>query len=84
MWKHSASASFPVSNGIRQGAVSSPLLFCIYLDGLVLRLENTKVGCLGDYKCYANDLTLLVSSATAMRIVLIMCEGVMQTELHVI
>jgi hypothetical protein len=78
-WNHIASAPFPVLNGVRQGAVCSPVFFCVYLDGLLQRLENTKAGCfVGNFYlgalCYADDLTLLAPSATAMRILLSTCE----------
>lgn len=78
-WNHTASNPFPVLNGVRQGAVCSPVLFCVYLDGLLLRLKNTKIGCfVGNFYlgalCYADDLTLLAPSATAMRILLNTCE----------
>lgn len=78
-WNHSASAPFPVLNGVRQGAICSPVLFCVYLDDLLLRLENTRVGCyVGNFYlgalCYADDLTLLAPSASAMRILLSTCE----------
>ena len=34
-WKQSYSDSFFVSNGVRQGSVLSPILFRVYLDGLL-------------------------------------------------
>ena len=34
-----------LSNGVRQGSVLSPILFCIYLDGLLEALSDTNVGC---------------------------------------
>ena len=33
-WKSSLSSSFGVSNGVRQGGVSSPILFTVYIDEL--------------------------------------------------
>ena len=42
-WEQSYSRSFGVSNGVQQGSVLSPILFCIYLDGLLEALSNTKV-----------------------------------------
>ena len=34
---------FNVKNGVRQGAVSSHILFCVYINELQLR--NLKIGC---------------------------------------
>ena len=34
-WNGGFSQSFSVSNGVRQGAVSSPIFFCIYVDQLI-------------------------------------------------
>ena len=39
------SHSFFVSNGVRQGSVLSPVLFAVYLDGLLQKLSKTGVGC---------------------------------------
>ena len=71
-WNGSFSDSFRVSNGVRQGAVSSPILFSIYIDdlfsllrssGLGCRLNNQFYGCLG----YADDLLLLSASRTGLQ-----------------
>ena len=61
-----------VSSGIRQGSGLSPILFCIYLDGLLEALGDTNVGChWGGYfagaVCYADDIVLLAPSASALR-----------------
>ena len=40
---------FVAVNGVKQGGVLSPLLFCVYLDGLLIALSKSKVGCfIGD------------------------------------
>ena len=36
---------FPISNGTRQGSVLSPILFAIYLDGLLSKLRRNGLGC---------------------------------------
>ena len=63
-WNDKLSKSFKVSNGVKQGGVLSPVLFCLYLDVLLNKLYNTGVGCyLGPYFCgalaYADDVILL-------------------------
>ena len=44
-WDMCLSEPFSVSNGVRQGSVISPHLFAVYLDGLLLELCNSGVGC---------------------------------------
>ena len=66
------SYSFNVTNGVRQGAVSSPLLFSIYINklfdilrtsGLGCRIANVFYGCFE----YADHLLLLSSSRSGLQ-----------------
>ena len=70
---------FEVSNGIRQGGVLSPILFSIYLDGLLDLLHTSGRGCYWEDHfsgafCYADDLTILAPSQNALRKMLALCE----------
>ena len=42
-WNDVLSEAFPVSNGVKQGAVLSPILYCIYTDGLFSLLRKRKL-----------------------------------------
>ena len=44
-WNGSSSYKFGMRNGVKQGAVLSALLYCIYVDGLFKTLRRKKVGC---------------------------------------
>ena len=44
-WNNSLSDSFCVSNGVRKGGVLSPILFAVYIDGLLEMLGSSGVGC---------------------------------------
>lgn len=44
-WMTSLSDSFPISNGIQEGGVLSPILFTIYTEDLLSDLHNMGVGC---------------------------------------
>ena len=78
-WNTSFSHRFPVLNGVRQGAVSSPLLFSIYIDGLIKELRLSGLGCRVDrffYGClgYADDLLLLSASRSGLQSMVAICE----------
>jgi hypothetical protein len=79
MWNGIYSNSFMVENGVKQGGIVSPILFCAYLDGLLKRLEDSKAGCyVGDLWvavfAYADDIVLLAPTARAMRVLLKICD----------
>ena len=77
-WKSFLSEPFCVSNGVRQGSVLSPFLFAVYLDGLLVELSKSGVGChwgsnfAGAFS-YADDVVLLAPCASALRTMLNIC-----------
>ena len=78
-WGSSCSQRFKVCNGVRQGAVSSPLLFSIYIDGLIKELRASGLGCrINDFffGClgYADDLLLLSASRSGLQSMVKVCE----------
>jgi Reverse transcriptase (RNA-dependent DNA polymerase) len=79
-WNGTRSNSFRVINGVRQGAILSPVLFCVYFDVLLNELSATGIGChIGLFfvgaLAYADDLVLLAPSANAMRRMLQICDA---------
>ena len=71
-WNNSLSYKFPIINGVRQGAVSSPLLFSVYINDLIDILRESGFGChLGSYfvGClgYADDILLLSGSRSGLQ-----------------
>jgi hypothetical protein len=79
-WNGVRSDLFHIRNGVRQGGILSPILFCVYIDGLLYRLMSSGVGCyigkhfLGSL-AYADDLSLLAPTPSAMRQLLGICES---------
>ena len=78
-WEGHTSAYFSTSNGIRQGGIASPVLYCIYMDYLLNKLKDEGVGCwIGSHYvgaiCYADDLTLLCPSVYGLQKMIQICE----------
>lgn len=78
-WNGIFSQSFSVSNGVKQGGIVSPVLFCVYIDGLLQSLDNLGVGCfIGDIfvgiLAYADDIVLIAPTPNAMRLMLRECD----------
>ena len=65
--KGNRSTSFRLTNGIREGAAASPILWAVYADGVLLVLRQSKLGChvagmwMGAVM-YADDLALLATN----------------------
>ena len=69
---------FSVTNGVWHGGVLSPILFTVYIDELLQRLQKLGVGCHWEGMfvgglCYADDLALIAPSAHALRRMLQVC-----------
>jgi hypothetical protein len=80
LWNGVYSNSFYVSNGVKQGAVISPVIFCIYYDNFLLALRSEGIGChIGGWfvgaVAYADDIVLFAPSANGMRRMLSICDG---------
>ena len=63
-WNNVLSETFSVNNGVKQGAVLSPILFCVNIDRLFSVLRRNRTGCWinGMYAGimgYADDMWLL-------------------------
>ena len=74
-WKSSYSDVFPIRNGVRQGAIASPVLFCFYMDALFKQLKNCGSGCMISHYYagihgYADDLLLLCPSRSGLQEIL--------------
>ena len=82
-WKGHYSSYFTTTNGIRQGSIASPTLFCVYMDELLQQLKAKGVGCwIGRHFVgaisYADDLTLLCPSIQGLQLMLNVCEAFAQ------
>ena len=71
-WNSDLSEEFPIRNGVRQGAVISPLFFSFYMDSLFNQLSQSGSGCqIGEFYAgcfgYADDLFLLSPSRKGLQ-----------------
>ena len=62
-WKGTLSDAFAIVNGVKQGAVISAILFCVYIDDLIKILRRRRDGCWIDKTfvgiiIYADDIVL--------------------------
>ena len=66
------SETYPVENGLMEGAILSPFLYTVFIDGLAKLLEKANLGCkiAGGWAgalYYADDLCLLANSPAEMQ-----------------
>ncbi|XP_026331998.1 uncharacterized protein LOC113239294 [Hyposmocoma kahamanoa] len=78
-WGGSFSGDYGLECGVRQGGLSSPKLFNLYINDLIVELSNERVGCTVDSVfinniSYAGDMALLCPSVGALRRLLGICE----------
>ena len=78
-WNSKKSSLFSIHNGVRQGAILSPCLFCVYLDSLLGNLRKSGLGChIGNLYFgalgYADDVILLSPSRKALQQMLDICQ----------
>lgn len=78
-WAGHQSSAFNCTNGLRQGGVASPILFSVYFDELLNRLQNSGAGCYVGHVftgavAYADDVTLMAPTLQGLNILLKVCE----------
>ena len=78
-WRNEHSQFFKVANGVKQGGVLSPILFGIYMDTLLIRLNEKDIGChLGSKYAgcfaYADDVVIMAPTVSAARQMITICE----------
>ena len=78
-WNGIHSEEFKVMNGVRQGAILSPCLFSLYINSLLLQLEDSGFGChVGNYyygcAAYADDIVLLSPTRNGLQEMFSICE----------
>lgn len=77
-WDTYVTQSFSTTNGVKQGGVLSPILFTVYIDTLLSRLESCGVGCyIGNTfmgaLAYADDVVLMAPTKYAIQQMLKIC-----------
>lgn len=78
-WAGSLSDMYRLGCGVRQGGLTSPRLFSLYMNKLIVELSRTNIGCHIDGICvnnisYADDMVLLSPTIGALRRLLLICE----------
>ncbi len=78
-WRDALSNPFDLNNGVKQGGVLSPILFTMYIDGLIDKLQHSGYGCyIGKMYAgvcgYADDIALAAPTVFALRKMIIICE----------
>ncbi|XP_053615263.1 uncharacterized protein LOC128678044 [Plodia interpunctella] len=78
-WANQLSVSYGLNCGVRQGGITSPKLFNLYINDLIVGLSNRHIGCrIDDISInnisYADDMVLLSPTVRALRELLGLCE----------
>ncbi|PZC79121.1 hypothetical protein B5X24_HaOG216810 [Helicoverpa armigera] len=83
-WAGTLSHSYGLECGVRQGGLTSPTLFNLYMNELIEGLSSTRVGCFIDGVSvnnisYADDMVLLSASVCVLRRLIAQCEDYART-----
>ncbi|XP_050557480.1 uncharacterized protein LOC118275989 [Spodoptera frugiperda] len=78
-WSGTHSTPYRLECGVRQGGLTSPKLFNLYVNALIERLSSTHVGCHVGGVClnnisYADDMVLLSASVCGLSKLIGICE----------
>ena len=79
-WSGARSFEFSVNNGVRQGAVSSAIIFAVYIDELLGLLKNSGIGChinsvfVGAF-VFADDILLLSANRSGLQTLVNICHN---------
>ncbi|KAL0830419.1 hypothetical protein ABMA28_002596 [Loxostege sticticalis] len=78
-WADSLSEAYVLECGVRQGGLTSPKLFNLYVDDLIVELSSMRVGCRIDGVSinnisYADDMVLLSPTVGGLLEMLSVCE----------
>jgi hypothetical protein len=79
-WQGCTSHSFQCRNGIKQGAVLTPIFFSVYMDCLLDRLASSGQGCYVGHMfmgavSYADDLSIMAPHWAACQKLLSICDA---------
>lgn len=77
-WNNIRSRDIPLLSGVKQGGILSPLLFTIYVDIILEKLEKSGLGCFIGATCcnsymYADDLMILSVTVTDLQRLFDLC-----------
>lgn len=79
-WSGAMSQPYRLECGVRQGGLSSPILFNLYINDLIVALSGTRIGCHIDGVSvnnisYADDMVLLSASICGIKKLVTICEA---------
>ena len=79
-WNNATSFIVKLSHGVRQGGVLSPILFAVYVDDMLCKLNSSDIGC--KYNglplaalMYADDIILISASVTQLQTLIKICDS---------